>query len=132
MPMKKGTLGNNNYIFEPILILTTLSCFAFCPLVECKSSEWSDKASRIYSGYNISECWKSNQFSYKIPIKKVRAKITPTFLKRFWFWQRCHVVQYVLLSNAKVQKGPKKNQESKIDKTWAILENPINSHGKGL
>ena len=48
--MKKGTLGNNSYIFEPVLILTTLSCSAVCPLVKCESLEGSDKASRIYSG----------------------------------------------------------------------------------
>ena len=45
--MKKGTLGNNSYIFEPILILTTLSCCAVCPLVKFESSEGSDKARKM-------------------------------------------------------------------------------------
>ena len=51
--MKKGTLGNNTYIFVPILILTTLSCRAVCPLIKSKSLEGFNKASRIYSGYNM-------------------------------------------------------------------------------
>ena len=53
--MKKGTLGNNSSIFEPILILTNLSCFAVCSLVAFESLEGSKKASRIYSGYNRSK-----------------------------------------------------------------------------
>ena len=54
MPMKKGTLGNNSYISETIVILTTLSCCEVCPLVKYKNLEGSDEASRIYSGYNMS------------------------------------------------------------------------------
>ena len=42
--MRKGTLGNNFFIFNMYV----------CPLVKCNSLERSDKASRIYSGYNIS------------------------------------------------------------------------------
>ena len=57
MAMKKGTLGNNSYIFEPILILTSLSCIAVYPLVKCKRLEESDKASRIYIGYNTGNSW---------------------------------------------------------------------------
>ena len=63
MPMKKGTLGNNSFIFEPILILTTLSCSALGPLVKYKSLEGSNKASKIYKGYNSSNSRKSYQFS---------------------------------------------------------------------
>ena len=55
MPMKKGTLDNNYYSFELILILRTLSCSAVCIVVKCKSLEGSDKASRIYSGYSMSK-----------------------------------------------------------------------------
>ena len=53
--MKKGTLVNNSYILEPILILTTQSCSAVCPIVKCKSVDGSDIASKIYSGYNLSK-----------------------------------------------------------------------------
>ena len=49
MPMKKGSLVNNSYIFEPILILSTLLSSAVYLLVECTSLEGSDKASRVYS-----------------------------------------------------------------------------------
>ena len=49
MPMKKGSLVNNSYIFEPILILSTLFRSAVCPLVKCKSYDGSEKASRVYS-----------------------------------------------------------------------------------
>ena len=37
MPIKKGSIVNNSYIFEPILILSTLFRSAVCPLVKCKS-----------------------------------------------------------------------------------------------
>ena len=47
IPMKKGTCGNNSYIFEPILILLTQSRGAVCPLVKCKSLGGSDNASRV-------------------------------------------------------------------------------------
>ena len=33
---EKGMGGNNSYVFEPISILTTLSCTAVCPLARCK------------------------------------------------------------------------------------------------
>ena len=49
MPMKKGSLVNNSYIFEPILILSTLLGSAVYLLVEYTSLEGSDKASRVYS-----------------------------------------------------------------------------------
>ena len=63
---KKGKLGNNFYIFEPILVLTTLSCNAVCPLVKCKSFEGSNKASIICAEYNIAIFWRSYQFSEKM------------------------------------------------------------------
>ena len=49
MPMKKGSLVNNSYIFEPILILSTLLSSAVYLLVAHTSLEGSDKASRVYS-----------------------------------------------------------------------------------
>ena len=49
MPMKSGTLVNNSYICQLILILTTLSCCAVFPLFKCKSLEGSSKGSGIYS-----------------------------------------------------------------------------------
>ena len=70
MPMKKGTLGNNSFIFVPIMIMTKLSCCAVSPLVKCKSLEGSDKASRIDNRYNMSKAIKYYQFSKKIPMKK--------------------------------------------------------------
>ena len=62
MPMKKGTLVNNSYICQLILILTTLSCCAACPLFKCKILEGSSKESRIYSRSNISNSEKFYQF----------------------------------------------------------------------
>ena len=41
IPLKKGTLGNNSYIFQLILILTTQPCCAVCLLVNCKNLEAS-------------------------------------------------------------------------------------------
>ena len=49
MPMKKGSLVNNSYIFEPILILSTLLSSAVYLLVECTSLDGYDKALRVYS-----------------------------------------------------------------------------------
>ena len=49
MPIKKGSIVNNSYIFEPILILSTLLGSAVYLLVECTSLEGSDKASTVYS-----------------------------------------------------------------------------------
>ena len=54
MPMKKGSLVNNSYIFEPILFLSTLLSSAIYLFVECTSLEGSDKASRVYSRWNMS------------------------------------------------------------------------------
>ena len=48
----------------------------------------------------------------------------------FWFCQLFHVVQYVLLLNAKVTTDPIKHQEPIVDETWAILKNSINFHKK--
>ena len=41
IPLKKGTLGNNSKIFQPILILTTQPCCAACLFVNCKILEAS-------------------------------------------------------------------------------------------
>ena len=41
IPLKKGTLGINSYIFQPILILTRQPCLAACRLVNCKILEAS-------------------------------------------------------------------------------------------
>ena len=49
MAMKKGSIVNNSYIFEHILILTTYSCCAVWFVVIPKSLEGSDEASRAYS-----------------------------------------------------------------------------------
>ena len=49
MPMKKGTLGNNSYIFQLILILTMQPCCAACPLVNCTKLEASHEASKFYN-----------------------------------------------------------------------------------
>ena len=49
MPMKKGSLVNNSYIFESIFILSTLVSSAVYPLVKSKRLEESYKASRVYS-----------------------------------------------------------------------------------
>ena len=54
MPMMKGSLVNNSYIFEPILILSTLVNSAVYPLIKCKRLEESYNASRVYSRWNIS------------------------------------------------------------------------------
>ena len=83
MPMKKGTLDNKSYIFEPILILKMLSRCAVCPLVKCKSLEGFDKAPRIHNVYSMGKSSKSYQFFYKIHMKKIRVVITPIFFKRF-------------------------------------------------
>ena len=69
-------------------------------------------------------------FIKKCRWRKGRSWINPTFLNRFWFWQRSHVVQYGLLSKAKVLKDPIKHQASIVDETWAILKNSINFHKK--
>ena len=48
-PTKKGSIVNNSYIFEQILILTKYTCCAVWSLVKRKSLKGSDKASRVYS-----------------------------------------------------------------------------------
>ena len=54
MPMNEGLLVKYSYIFEPILILSTLVSSAVCSLVKCKRLEESFKASRVYSLWNMS------------------------------------------------------------------------------
>ena len=49
MPMNKGSLVNYSYIFEHILIMSTLVSSAVCSLVKCKILEESYRASRVYS-----------------------------------------------------------------------------------
>ena len=49
MPIKKGSIVNNSYIFETIFILSTLLSSALCPFLKGTSLEGSDKASRVYS-----------------------------------------------------------------------------------
>ena len=71
IPMKKGTCGKKSHIFKTILILSTLLSSAVCPLVKCKCLEGSDKASRVYSGWNMSKLFKKKINSFrKIPMKK--------------------------------------------------------------
>ena len=55
MPIKKGTLGINFYTFVAILFLTAFLSSAACPRVKCKNFKGLDKASKIYSGYNMSK-----------------------------------------------------------------------------
>ena len=93
---------------------------------------WSNKASKIYSGYNISRSLKFYQFSYKIPMKKGRRWNNSLIFKRFCFCQRWYVLQYFHLSNEKVQKDLIGHQESIVYRIWASLENPINSLTKYL
>ena len=120
-------LVNNSYIFEPIFILTTQSCCAVCPLVECKRLEESIK----HQESMVDETWAilKNYINSleKCRYRKVCSLITPTFLNQFLFWQRSYVVQYVLLWNAKGYEDPIKHQESIVDETWAILKNSFNS-----
>ena len=54
MPMKKGSLVNISYIFEPIFIMSRLVSSAVYPLVKCKRLEESYKASRVYIRWNMS------------------------------------------------------------------------------
>ena len=42
MPINKGSIVNNSYIFKPILILSTLLSSAVYLLVECTSLEGSE------------------------------------------------------------------------------------------
>ena len=67
VPKKKATLVNNSYILEPILILTTQSSCAVCPRVKCKNYDGSNKALKIYYGYNMIYI---HQFFRKMPKKK--------------------------------------------------------------
>ena len=83
MPMKKGTLVNNSYIFEPISNLSRLVSSAVYPLVKCKRLEESYTASRVYSRWNMSNCKKNYINSLeKCRCRKVCSLITPTFLNR--------------------------------------------------
>ena len=54
MPMNKGSLVNNSYIFEQIFFLSTLVSSKVYPLVKCKRLEESYNASRLYSRRNMS------------------------------------------------------------------------------
>ena len=54
MPMKKGSLVNNSYIFEQIFFLSPLVSSKEYPLVKCKRLEESYNASGVYSRWNMS------------------------------------------------------------------------------
>ena len=83
MPMKKGSLVNYSYIFEPILILSTLVSRVVYPLVKCKRLEESYKASRGYSRWNMRISKKNSINSLeKCRYRNVCSLITPTFLNR--------------------------------------------------
>ena len=69
---------------------------------------------------NVDEIWailkNSINFHFKkMPIKKGSLVNNSYIFKQFWFWQSSHVVQYGLLSNAKVKKDPIKHQMSIMD-----------------
>ena len=70
--MKKGKHGNKLYIFQPILVSTTLSCSAICPALDCKILGRSDEASIIYGGWLIH----GNPIN---SLKKVNLEITYIF-----------------------------------------------------
>ena len=78
----------------------------------------------------VDETWailkNSINFHTKIPIKKGSIVNNSYIFERFC----SHVVEYGLLSNAKLLKDPIKHQESIVDETWAILKNSINFHRK--
>ena len=69
-------------------------------------------------------------FIEKCRWRKGRLLKAPTCPNRFWFCQRCLVVQYALLLNGKVTTNSIKHQESIVDETWAILKTSINFHRK--
>ena len=70
MPMEKWSLVNNSYIFEPILILSTLFRSAVCPLVKCKATTDPKKHQESI----VDETWAILKnyinFHTKMPIKK--------------------------------------------------------------
>ena len=68
MTMYKGMLVNNSYIFGPIFILTMQSGYAVIPLVKCESEKGSNKASRVYSRWNMSNSKKFFSFFGKMPM----------------------------------------------------------------
>ena len=61
-------LVNYSYILELNFILTTHLCCAVCPVVKCKRYDRSDKASRVYSGSNMSNSKRIFQFLGKMPM----------------------------------------------------------------
>ena len=71
--MKNGNLGNNFYIFQPVLILTTLSCSAACRRFDCNNLGRSDEAAMFCGGCNMANLWKSNEFSKRIAMEKSNA-----------------------------------------------------------
>ena len=76
---RKGRSWINPTFFEPMLILSTLFCSAVCPLVKSKRYDGSDKASRVYSRWNMSISKKiPSIFIEKSRWKKGRSWITPT------------------------------------------------------
>ena len=131
MPMKKGSLVNYSYIFEPILILSTLVSSAVCSLVKCKRLEEFYKASRVYSGWNMSNSKKNSINSLeKFRCSKVCSLITPTFSNRL---DSNKAVMLCSMSSCwikKVTTDPMKHPESIVDETWAIVKNSINFHRK--
>ena len=102
MPMKKVSLVNNSYIFEPILILSTLFRSAVCLLLNAKSTTDPKKHQESI----VDETWailkNSINFHTKKQIKKGSFVNNWYIFNRFLFWQRSHVVQYGLLSNANI------------------------------
>ena len=73
--MKNGNLGNNFYIFQPVLNLTTLSCSAACRCFDCKNLGRSDGAAIICGGCNMTNLWKSYEFSERIAMEKKATSI---------------------------------------------------------
>ena len=67
-----------------------------------------------------------------MPKKKTTLVNNSYILQPIGFWQRSHVVQYVLLLNEKVRTDPIKHKGSMMDTIRACLENPINSLTKYL
>ena len=102
MPMKKGSLVNISYIFEPIFILSRLVSSAVYPLVKCKRLEESYKASRVYSRWNMSNSKKITSILCKnADVDKVCSLITPTFLNRL---DTNNAVMLCIMSSCKMQK----------------------------
>ena len=128
--MKKRSLVNNSYSFwTNFNSVNVFFVVQFVLLLNAKVTTDPKKHEESI----VDETWailkNSINFHTKMPIKK-GSIVNITFLNRFWFWQRGHVVQYGLLSSAKVTTDPIKHQESIVDETWAILKNSINFHTK--